>query len=134
MGGFANGLDFLGEFTIINSQTLAKEKWMIRKLIKPNLREINEKFKKDVKRKPPPPYKTHAENYYYIKQMNNRTQVVCELINAEVLKGIIEWYDEKCLKIKKLEGGNLILFKSQIKYIYKNPDYVQEKKEEAAEE
>jgi len=106
---------------------------MIRKLIKPNLREIKQKSNRENKRKPPPPYKTHAENYYYIKQMNNRTQVVCELVNGEVLKGIIEWYDEKCLKIKKLDGGNLILFKSQIKYIYKNPDFVQEKKEETPE-
>ncbi len=103
---------------------------MIRKLIKPNLREINQKLKKETKHKPPPPYKTHAENYYYIKQMNNRTQLVLELIGGDTLKGIIEWYDEKCLKVKKLDGGNLIVFKSQIKYIYKNPDFVQEKKEE----
>jgi len=107
---------------------------MTRKLIKPNLKEINQKIKKDVKRKPPPPYKTHAENYYYIKQMNNRVQLVLELVGGDQIKGLIEWYDEKCLKIKKLDGSNLILFKSQIKFIFKNPDFVQERKNESAEE
>jgi len=102
---------------------------MTRKLIKPNLRELKQQDKKDMRRKPPPPYKTHAENYYYIKQMNNRTQIVCELINGEVIKGLIEWYDEKCLKIKKLDGNNLIIFKNHVKYFYKNPDFAEPKPE-----
>ncbi len=103
---------------------------MIRKLIKPNFKEIKQKSQ-DIKRKPPPPYKTHAENYYYIKQMNNRTQLVLELVGGEVLKGLLDWYDEKCLKVKKLDGGTLIVFKSQIKYIYKNPDFAEPKREES---
>ena len=107
---------------------------MIRKLYKPNLKEINQKNKKENKRKPPPPYKTHAENYYYIKQMNNRTQLILELINGEVIKGLIEWYDERCLKVKKLEGGNLIVFKEHIKYICKNSDFGEDKKSSEAGE
>ena len=106
---------------------------MIRKLIKPNLREIKQKSDKENKRKPPPPYKTHAENYYYIKQMNNRTQLVLELVSGDTLKGLLDWYDEKCLKIKKLDGGTLIVFKSQIKYIYKNPDFAEQKREETGQ-
>lgn len=106
---------------------------MIRKLYKPNLKEINQKNKKDLKHKPPPPYKTHAENYYYVKQMNNRTQLVIQLTGAEIIKGIIEWYDEKCVKVKKLDGGNLIIFKSQIKYIFKNPEFADERKEKEHE-
>ena len=103
---------------------------MIRKLIKPNFREIKQTASQEGKRKPPPPYKTHAENYYYIKQMNNRTQLVFELVSGEVLKGLLDWYDEKCLKVKKQDGGTLIVFKSQIKYIYKNPDFAEAKREE----
>ena len=72
---------------------------MSRKLIKPNLNEIKKLGKKESKKKPPPPYKTHAENYYYIKQMNNKTPMVIELVNNDVIYGTIEWYDEKCLKI-----------------------------------
>ncbi len=95
---------------------------MTRRLIKPNLKEIKKVAKKDSKKKPAPPYKTHAENYYYIKQMNNRTSMVVELINGELLKGRIEWYDEKCIKIKCDDESNFIVFKHVVKYMYKNPD------------
>jgi sRNA-binding regulator protein Hfq len=92
---------------------------MTRKLIKPNLNEI----KKGVsvkKRKPAPPYKTHAENYYYIKQMNNKTPLVIELVGGEKIKGHIEWYDQSCLKIRKEDGVKIILFKHSIKYLHKD--------------
>lgn len=104
---------------------------MIRKLIKPNLKEIRQKSNQEIKHKPPPPYKTHAENYYYVKQMNNHTQLIFELVGGDTLKGLLDWYDEKCLKIKKLDGGSLIVFKSQIKYIFKNPDFAETKPEES---
>lgn len=93
---------------------------MTRKLIKPNLDEIKKISKKDVRKKPPPPYKTHAENYYYIKQMNNRTPMVMELIDGNSFQGFIEWYDEKCIKVKKEDGSNCIIFKHFIKCMYKN--------------
>ncbi len=95
---------------------------MTRKLIKPDLNEIKKFQKKEAKRKPPPAYKTHAENYYYIKQMNNRTSMVIELVNGEVIKGRIEWYDEKCIKVRKEDNENFIVFKHFIKYMYKIPD------------
>ncbi len=100
---------------------------MTRRLIKPNLKEIKKVAKKDLKKKPAPPYKTHAENYYYIKQMNNRTSMVVELINGELLKGRIEWYDEKCIKIKCDDESNFIVFKHVIKYMYKNPEFPDER-------
>lgn len=103
---------------------------MTRKLIKPDLNEIKRYQKKESKKKPPPPYKTHAENYYYIKQMNNRTPMVVELGNGEVIKGKIEWYDSKCIKIKKSDEDNLIVFKQFIKYMHKDPDFVEEKEQE----
>jgi len=96
---------------------------MTRKLIKPDLREIKKISKKDARKKPPPAYKTHAENYYYIKQMNNKTHMVVELINGEVFKGRIEWYDKNCIKIKREDENNFIVFKQVIKYMYKDPDF-----------
>jgi host factor-I protein len=108
---------------------------MTRKLIKPDLNEIKKFQKKDSKKKPPPAYKTHAENYYYIKQMNNRTPMVIELVNGEVLKGRIEWYDEKCIKVRLDDNANFILFKHIIKYMYKNPEAVEaEASEESTQE
>ncbi len=102
---------------------------MTRKLIKPDLNEIKKLAKKETRKKPPPPYKTHAENYYYIKQMNNNTPMVIELISGEVFKGKIEWYDERCIKIKKGDRDTLLVFKHIIKYMYKDPDFVMEKEE-----
>jgi hypothetical protein len=99
---------------------------MNRKLIKPNLRDIKQKSLKDTKRKPPPPYKTNAENYYYIKQMNNHVPLIFELINGETIKGRIEWYDEKCLKIRRPDGDNIILYKTHLKYLFKDPAFIEE--------
>ena len=95
---------------------------MTRKLIKPDLNEAKKMYKKDAKKKPPPPYRTHAESYYYVKQMNNHTLLVIELVDGTSAKGTIEWYDEKCLKIKKDNGENIILFKHFIKFIHKAPE------------
>lgn len=100
---------------------------MTRKLIKPNLKEIKQGAKKDLKRKPPPPYKTHAENYYYVKQMNYHTPLIVELLDGEKVSCKLEWYDERCLKIKRPDGNTMIVFKAQIKFIYKDPAYVTEK-------
>jgi RNA chaperone Hfq len=103
---------------------------MTRKLIKPDLNEIKKHQKKDSKKKPPPAYKTHAENYYYIKQMNNRTPMVIEMVNGEVLKGRIEWYDEKCIKVRRDDNANFIVFKHFIKYMYKSPEAEEEENKE----
>jgi len=106
---------------------------MTRKLIKPDLNEIKKYQKKDLRKKPPPPYKTHAENYYYIKQMNNRTHMVIALVDGNSFKGRIEWYDEKCLKIKTEDSENYIIFKHFVKYMHKNPEFVEEKPEKETE-
>lgn len=102
---------------------------MTRKLIKPDLDRIKKQYKKDMKKKIPPPYQTHAESYYYVKQMNNKTSLSFELVSGEVINGTIEWYDEKCLKIKKTDGSNIIAFKHCIKFICKNPGPAQDKVE-----
>jgi len=93
---------------------------MTRKLIRPDINEIKRLQKKDVKKRPPPPSKTNAENYYYLKQMSNKTPLVFELITGEKINGTLEWYDESCLKIKKGDGSNLIVYKHVLKFISKD--------------
>jgi sRNA-binding regulator protein Hfq len=41
------------------------------------------------------------------------------LKDGEVLKGVIEWYDKSCLKVNRDGEPNLLIFKSNIKYMYK---------------
>jgi sRNA-binding regulator protein Hfq len=67
-----------------------------------------------------PPEQTHAESFYYKKQMDNRTQMVLVLQDGEELHGSIEWYDRGCIKLHRDEGANLLVLKHNIKYMYKN--------------
>ncbi len=95
----------------------------MRKLIRPNLTEIKEKIsqeKQPQKKKSPPAYETHAENYYYLKQMSNKTPMAIVLNSGEVIKGTIEWYDKNCIKITRENAPNLLIFKHCIKYIHKD--------------
>jgi host factor-I protein len=70
-------------------------------------------------KKTPPAETTHAENFYYQKQMQSKTQMVVVLRDGEEVHGIIEWYDRTCLKLNRLDGPNLMIYKPSIKYMYK---------------
>lgn len=72
-----------------------------------------------VQKKPVPPDQTNAENFYYIKQMQSKTVMVIVLKDGEVLEGVIEWYDRGSLKVNRDGAPNLLLFKDNIKYMYK---------------
>lgn len=73
-------------------------------------------------KKPPPPEQTHAENFYYQKQMQGRTPMVFVLHDGEQVHGIIEWYDKYCLKVNRSDGTNLLIYKPSIKYMYKQSE------------
>jgi host factor-I protein len=73
-------------------------------------------------RKSSPPEQTHAENFYYQKQMQGRTPMVVVLQDGEQLKGIIEWYDRCCIKITRQGAGNMLIYKTAIKYLYKESE------------
>jgi host factor-I protein len=71
-------------------------------------------------KKPAPPEQTNAENFYYQKQMQTRTQMVIVLRDGEEIHGIIEWYDRNCIKVNRDSGEpNLMIYKPAIKYMYK---------------
>jgi sRNA-binding regulator protein Hfq len=70
-------------------------------------------------RKRVPPEQTHAENYYYKKQMEAKTQMVLILHDGTELRGTIEWYDKGCIKLHRNGEPNLLVFKHSIKYLHK---------------
>jgi len=70
-------------------------------------------------KKTPPAETTHAENFYYQKQMQGKIQMVVVLRDGEEVHGVIEWYDRSCLKLNRLDGPNLMIYKPSIKYMYK---------------
>jgi len=92
-----------------------------RKLIRPSLTEMKDTrpIRKDGPKKTAPPDQTNAENFYYLKQMQSKTLMTIVLKDGEVLKGIIEWYDKTCLKVNREGEPNLLVFKWNIKYMYK---------------
>ena len=51
--------------------------------------------------------------------MQSKTPMTIVLKDGEILQGIIEWYDKASLKVNRDEGPNLLVYKSNIKYMYK---------------
>src|SRR5215216_182482 len=111
-----------------------------RKLIRPTLAEVRERNEReaqhrrnapapDPNRKRVPPEQTHAESFYYKKQMDNKTAMVIVLQDGEELRGSI--------KLHRLEGANLLVLKHNIKYMYKadeSDDDGDDGQEDSAEE
>lgn len=65
------------------------------------------------------PDQTHAENFYYQKQIQSKTPVVVVLKDGEQIQGYIEWYDRNCIKLSRHGASNLLLYKPSIRYMYK---------------
>ena len=95
-----------------------------RKLIRPSLNEVKDQMNRrsNHQKKSVPPDQTNAENFYYMKQMQAKTPMVFVLKDGETLNGVIEWYDKTCLKINRDGAPNLLIFKPNIKYMYKASD------------
>lgn len=92
-----------------------------RKLIRPSLAEIKEQMSvvRQPRRKPSPNEQTNAENFYYVKQMQNKTPMVVVLQDGETIHGVIEWYDKNSIKLNRFTEPNLLVLKHYIKYMYK---------------
>ena len=73
-------------------------------------------------KKAPPPEQTHAENFYYQKQMQAKTPMVLVLHDGEEIHGVIEWYDKYCLKVNRSGASNLLIYKPSVKYMYKESE------------
>ena len=84
----------------------------------------NERVERPVNggKKAPPPEQTHAENFYYQKQMQAHTPMVLVLHDGEEIHGVIEWYDKYCLKVNRNGASNLLVYKPSIKYMYKESE------------
>jgi host factor-I protein len=99
-----------------------------RKLFRPSLTEVKEQYPirsaqppvPAPRKKPAPPEQTHAESFYYVKQMQARTPVAVVLTDGEVLHGTVEWYDRDCIKLTRFGSPNLLIYKHSIKYLFKD--------------
>jgi sRNA-binding regulator protein Hfq len=110
---------------------------MNRRLIRPNFSELKDKMSSQsqgqdpAKKKIHPPTDTFAENYYYLKQMNKKTLMAVVFADGQTIEGYIEWYDRNTIKLNRDNAPNLLIYKANIKYIYKldeTPDPEEEDK------
>lgn len=106
-----------------------------RKLIRPSLLEVKEHMQTSNgktshtasgsgggAKKSVPHEQTNAENYYYVKQMQAKTPMVVVLEDGEEIRGVVEWYDRTCIKLNRDEAPNLLIYKRNIKYLYKQEE------------
>ncbi len=94
---------------------------MNRKLIRASFGGVQKQadVRGGIRKRLPPREHTSAENFYYLKQMAARTPMVVVLHSGEVLRGVIEWYDKRCIKVSRLGEPNLLIMKSAIRYMQK---------------
>jgi host factor-I protein len=103
------------------------EGFVSRKLIRPSLGaavraekpERSDRVPSNVNKRTAPPEQTHAENFYYQKQMQSKTPVVVVLKDGEEIHGLIEWYDKNCIKLVREGESNLLIYKAAIRYMFK---------------
>lgn len=73
---------------------------------------------------------SHAESFYFQKQVQAQTHMVFVLEDGERIEGCIEWYDRNAIKVRSTpapsaRGGRsdassrTLIYKSSIKYLYK---------------
>jgi sRNA-binding regulator protein Hfq len=64
---------------------------------------------------------SHAEAFYFQKQIHSRTVMIFVLEDGEQIEGTIEWYDRCAIKVRHGALRTLI-YKAGIKYLYKAAD------------
>ena len=67
------------------------------------------------------PESSHAEAFYFQKQVQQHTEMTVVLEDGEELRGIIEWYDKCVIKLRSGRRRTMV-YKSCIKYMYKSSE------------
>jgi sRNA-binding regulator protein Hfq len=65
---------------------------------------------------------SHAEAFYFQKQIHSQTLMTFVLEDGEQIEGMIEWYDGNAIKVRRGKVRTLI-YKAGIKYLYKAEDH-----------
>jgi sRNA-binding regulator protein Hfq len=64
---------------------------------------------------------THAEAFYFQKQMHQQTELTVVMDDGEELRGILEWYDSCAVKMR-VGRNRVLIYKTGIKYLYKTSE------------
>lgn len=64
---------------------------------------------------------SHAEAFYFQKQIQQQTDMTVVLEDGEQLHGLLEWYDRCVIKLR-VGRRRVLIYKAGIKYLYKTSD------------
>ncbi len=65
------------------------------------------------------PHEQTLEEIRYLKQLiENKTPVRVKLSDNEIVDGVVEYYDQRFIRITRTGAPNLFIFKHDIKYLY----------------
>jgi len=64
---------------------------------------------------------SHAEAFYFQKQIQLQTEMTFVLEDGEELNGVVEWYD-KCVVKLRVGRTRVMVYKAAVKYLYKASD------------
>ena len=67
------------------------------------------------------PESSHAEAFYFQKQIQQTTEMTLVLEDGEELHGTLEWYDRCAIKFRT-GRHRVLIYKSAIKYMFKTSD------------
>lgn len=68
---------------------------------------------------------THAEAFYFQKQIQAQTPIVVVLETGEQIEGTLEWYDHNAIKLRNGQRRHTMIYKASIKYLYKATEKAQ---------
>jgi RNA chaperone Hfq len=102
-----------------------------RKLIRPHLPPMSERRRDPAPVEDPLTHATvethgvlessHAEAFYFQKQMQQQTEMTVVLEDGEELRGTIQWYD-RCVVKLRVGRNRVMIYKAGIKYLFKTSD------------
>ncbi len=73
----------------------------------------------DAKAKSARPSEQTFEEIKYLKHLIEQKITVCvKLSDGEEVRGVIEYYDQRFIRITRTGAPNLFIFKHDIKYLY----------------
>ena len=64
-----------------------------------------------------PPEQTFEEIRYLKRLIEHKTPVRVKLSDNEVVDGVVEYYDQRFIRITRTGAPNLFIFKHDIKYL-----------------
>lgn len=64
---------------------------------------------------------SHAEAFYFQKQIQQQTEVTVVLEDGEQLQGTLQWYDRCVIKIR-VGRQRILVYKACIKYLFKTSE------------